>query len=119
MGKVRTSVVHGAVVGFALLTWMSVSAFGALKNSDCLDCHADKTLVKTNANGRAISLFVDEAKLRASAHPTNTCAVCHTDITTKHPDDNIAAKPVNCRACHERQTDSYGASVHGRAVKGG
>ena len=119
MGKVRTSVARWATILIALVAWMSASAFGALKNSDCLECHLDKTLVKTNANGRAILLFVDEAKLRASVHATNTCISCHSDLTTKHPDDNIAAKPVDCRQCHERQTDSYGASVHGRAVKGG
>src|SRR5690348_13589751 len=106
------------VVGFALVMWMSC-ARGAMRNSDCLDCHSDNTLSKTNATGRALSLFVDEAKLRASAHATNTCISCHSDLTNKHPDDNVAAKPVNCRVCHERQTDSYGASVHGRAVKNG
>ena len=37
-----------------------------IPDSDCLDCHSDQTLVKTNGGGRAISLFVDAAKLRAS-----------------------------------------------------
>jgi hypothetical protein len=32
-------------------------------NSACLDCHSDKTLTKTNAAGKEVSLFVDEAKL--------------------------------------------------------
>ncbi len=104
-----------AALGFCLLP----SASAGLKNSDCLECHSDKTLTKTNASGKEILLFVDPAKLAASAHRTNSCASCHTDITEKHPDDNLAAKPVNCRACHERQTVSYGASVHGRAVRGG
>jgi formate dehydrogenase gamma subunit len=94
-------------------------ASGAISNSDCLDCHSDKTLIKTNAAGREISLFVNEAKLIASAHKTNTCASCHNDITTSHPDDNVAAKPVDCRRCHERQSESYGASVHGLALKAG
>jgi formate dehydrogenase gamma subunit len=90
-----------------------------IKNSVCLECHADKTLAKTNAAGKEVSLFVDVAKLAASAHKTNTCASCHSDITIKHPDDNLAAKPINCRVCHERQTESYGASVHGVASKAG
>src|SRR5690348_17193856 len=80
-----------------------------IADSSCLDCHSDKTLSKTNAVGHAISLFVDVAKLKASAHKTNTCASCHADLTSKHPDDNITAQPVNCRKCHERQTESYGA----------
>lgn len=84
-----------------------------------MECHSDKTLTKTNASGREISLFVDLAKLTASAHTTNTCASCHSSITELHPDDNLAAKPVDCRSCHERQSESYGASVHGLALKAG
>ncbi|MGC3961688.1 MAG: cytochrome b/b6 domain-containing protein [Verrucomicrobiota bacterium] len=98
---------------------LALSAFAAIKDADCLECHSDQTLAKTNAAGKEIRLFVDAAKLKASAHGTNTCASCHADLTDQHPDDNVAAKPVNCRACHERQTDSYGASVHGLAVQHG
>lgn len=108
------------------IRWVAVLAATAflasaqeLKNSDCLQCHEDKTLTKTNAAGREISLFVDVAKLGASVHKTNTCAGCHSDITSKHPDDEVPAKPVDCKRCHERQSASYGASVHGMALKMG
>jgi formate dehydrogenase gamma subunit len=87
----------------------------ALRDSDCLDCHGDNTLVATNSDGRVISLYVDEASLHASAHRTNSCVSCHTDATAKHPDDNVIFKPVNCAICHPRQTESYNASVHGLA----
>ena len=107
------------VIGVALAVASACTALAGLKDSDCLDCHADKTLSKTNAAGKEISLFVDLEKLRASAHKTNACAACHTDLTERHPDDNVAAKPVNCRACHERQSESYRASVHGLALKAG
>ena len=90
-----------------------------LGNSDCLECHADKSLTKTDAAGKEISVYVDVAKLKASAHATNTCLSCHADITENHPDDNLAAKPVGCSRCHERQSVSYGASVHGLALKAG
>lgn len=113
------------VWGKRVLVWaalgigLQLSAAAGLKDSDCLECHADKTLTKTNATGKEVSLFVDTAKLLASAHKTNTCASCHADLTDKHPDDNLSPKPVNCRTCHERQTASYGASVHGLALKAG
>jgi formate dehydrogenase gamma subunit len=94
-------------------------AAAALKNSDCLDCHSDNTLFKTNSAGKGISLFVDSAKLVASAHGTNLCISCHSDATARHPDDNKILQPVNCAACHQRQTDSYGASVHGLASQSG
>lgn len=104
-------------VGLGL--FLALSSWAGLQNSDCLECHADSTLSKKNAAGKEISLFVDAAKLAASAHGTNTCASCHADLTEQHPDDNVAAKPVDCRQCHARQTASYGASVHGRAVQAG
>jgi formate dehydrogenase gamma subunit len=105
-------------VGTLFLT-LAFPAFAGLKNSDCLDCHSDNTLAITNAAGRTISLFVDEARLKASAHKTNTCVSCHADVTVKHPDDNVPLKPVNCATCHEQQTESYNASVHGLALKAG
>lgn len=91
----------------------------AIKNSECLDCHSDNTLTRTDPSGREISVFVDEAKLAASAHRTNACVDCHRDITRNHPDDEIPARPVNCQQCHERQSASYGASVHARALAAG
>ena len=97
----------------------ALSAAAEIKNNACLDCHSDKTLTKTNAAGKEVSLFVDEAKLAASIHKTNTCASCHADITAKHPDDNVAAKPPVCAKCHEKQSESYGASVHGLAAAKG
>ena len=103
----------------ALLISLPFTAAAGLKNSDCLDCDSDKTLSKTNAAGKEVSLFVDAARLSGSAHKTNTCASCHADITEKHPDDNVAPKPVSCATCHESQTESYGASVHGLALKAG
>jgi formate dehydrogenase gamma subunit len=103
------------------IAWWGLTAAAAepIKNSACLDCHSDKTLYKTNSAGKGISMFVDEAKLAASVHKTNTCASCHSDITEKHPDDNVAARPANCAGCHRKQSDSYGASVHGLALAAG
>src|SRR5450432_962497 len=110
---------RGSCLWFALWLLMAAPAFAGVKNSDCLDCHGDKTLSKTNSAGRAITLFVDAAKLKLSAHATNTCISCHADLTAKHPDDNQPAARVNCAACHARQTASFNASVHGLALKAG
>ncbi len=83
---------------FSLLLFLAISATAGVKNSDCLDCHGDNTLFKTNSAGKAISLFVDAAKLKLSAHKTNACISCHADVTAKHPDDNKPVAPVNCGA---------------------
>jgi formate dehydrogenase gamma subunit len=111
--------VNLVVLGFLIWGLAILPASAGLKNSDCLDCHGDNTLSKTNSAGKAISLFVDAVKLKLSAHGTNTCISCHADITNKHPDDNQPAAPVNCAACHARQTESFNASVHGLALKAG
>jgi nitrate/TMAO reductase-like tetraheme cytochrome c subunit len=97
----------------------NATASAGLKNSDCLECHSEKTLSKTNAAGGEVSLFVDIARLTNSVHKTNTCASCHSGITEKHPDDNVPSQPVSCVTCHKRQAESYGASVHGQALKAG
>src|SRR5262245_1671037 len=78
----------------------AISSPPQLKNSFCLDCHADKELFKTNSTGQGISLFIEEARFKTSVHKTNSCASCHSDIRAKHPDDNVAPKPVNCSVCH-------------------
>ncbi len=108
-----------ALTGFWLVLAAGAAAAPVMANDDCLVCHADNTLTTTNAAGRPLSLFVDQTRLAASVHRTNTCVSCHTDITATHPDDNRPVTPVNCAICHPRQTASYGASVHGLAVKAG
>jgi formate dehydrogenase gamma subunit len=107
------------IAGCALCLTLTLPALAGLKDSDCLDCHGDNTLFKTNSAGRVISLFVDAAKLKASIHKTNTCISCHADVTAKHPDDNITLKPVNCARCHAQQSETYNTSVHGLALKAG
>jgi cytochrome b subunit of formate dehydrogenase len=82
-------------------------------NSACLDCHSDKTLTKTAADGKEVSIFVDEKVFAGTVHATNTCVACHTDIGPKHPDDEITPKPVNCAACHEQPAKQYASSIHG------
>jgi len=105
------------LLALTLIGFQSPAA--ALKDSNCLDCHGDNTLTKTNAAGKTISLFVDKTKLAASVHQTNSCLNCHADISTKHPDDNRPVALVNCAVCHARQTESFDASVHGLALKAG
>ena len=91
----------------------------AIPDSDCLQCHGDKELTKTNAAGQVISLFVDGKVVAASRHGTNTCASCHRDIGSGHPDDQVTAMPVACARCHQGQSESYGASAHALAVREG
>lgn len=89
----------------------------AIDNSDCFACHSDQTLVKTNAAGQAVSLFIDEDKFSHSIHAKNLCTSCHTDITDlPHSDTH---KPVSCSQCHRIETDIYLKSDHGMALSNG
>jgi formate dehydrogenase gamma subunit len=107
------------VLGVCLGCALTLTLWAAPTDRECLDCHSDNTLTKTTTAGREISLFVDAAKLALTAHRTNSCVSCHTDLTDKHPDDELAAQPVNCSSCHTAQSAAYGKSVHGRAAQNG
>ncbi|MCP5520124.1 MAG: cytochrome b/b6 domain-containing protein [Verrucomicrobiales bacterium] len=90
-----------------------------MTDEDCLLCHDDTELTRTDANGDEVSVYVDPAMLAASAHATNSCSSCHEDITWDHPDDEVTPKPVSCARCHEDAADTYQGSVHGLAIADG
>jgi cytochrome b subunit of formate dehydrogenase len=114
----RVRIMIGAMVAGVGLT-SSVLAAAPVSNADCLDCHGQNDLARTNRDGRVISLFVDAARLKASVHATNLCVACHRDLTPQHPDDKVPAKPADCAGCHGPAVDSYAASVHGLAMQKG
>ncbi|HWQ92367.1 MAG TPA: cytochrome b/b6 domain-containing protein [Clostridia bacterium] len=117
MGSLFKVLIGAATLAVSL--YLPAAFAQGIKDSACMDCHADKDLWKTNAAGRGVLLFVDLDRLKASVHATNTCASCHNDITTQHPDDEIPAKSVACARCHEQQSETYGASVHGLSLAKG
>ncbi|MBL9134876.1 MAG: cytochrome b/b6 domain-containing protein [Verrucomicrobiales bacterium] len=90
-------------------------------NDKCLECHGQNDLTKTNAAGRTISLFVDEAVMKGSVHATNSCISCHRDLAKawEHPDDGHVVEPVNCAICHEQQSLTANASAHAIALRNG
>lgn len=91
----------------------------SLPDDLCLGCHEDDTYAVTDAADNAASTPPDAAKPAASVHKTNTCASCHADITEQHPDNNVAARPVDCGQCHGRAAEGYRAGVHGLALARG
>jgi len=87
---------------------------------DCIECHMDRTLVKTDAAGKSHSLFVDKAAFAASVHGQNgyTCVDCHTTATAdSHPPDGLPT--VDCGECHEEALKAYNDSHHGRLLSAG
>lgn len=86
-----------------------------IPNDKCLECHGDKELTKELPGGGERSLFADEAALKRSVHAKVSCAECHPGAGEEHPDDAKVLPAVACAKCHEPQSHSFGASVHGLA----
>lgn len=99
---------------------MTVAAGGALaqENTDCLDCHADRTITGER-NGREISVFVDGGTFGASVHSALDCVACHGDLAGKElPHDEDLGR-VDCGTCHDAIQAQHANSLHGRAMARG
>jgi len=75
-------------------------------DAECLACHGQKDL--KSASGA--SVFVDDAKHKASLHSVLGCRDCHTDIK-EFPHPTRIAK-VDCATCHADETTDLPKSVH-------
>lgn len=90
----------------------------SLESADCLICHGDSDLTRSEPGGKEVSLFVDEELLSNSVHGGMLeCVDCHADLTGEHPDDGVPAKPVDCSECHEEEAEQYASSIHGVSQK--
>jgi len=86
------------------------------KDKDCLACHSDSTLT-TEVNGKQVSLYVDEDKLKHSVHgDLFTCVDCHKDV--KGLVHEAAPKKVICAECHAEAQQAYTHSLHATAKPG-
>jgi cytochrome b subunit of formate dehydrogenase len=100
-----------------LLQFLSARAQHKLKDADCLACHSDATLT-TEAGGKPVSLFVDQAKLKHSIHGGMfSCVDCHTDV--KSLIHESTPKKVLCAQCHADAQDAYLGSLHSKAIRNG
>ncbi len=117
-GRALLRVWLAAVLAGSLAAGVSFAA-DPVPDDKCLECHSDPDLTRTAADGREVSIYVDQVQLAASIHFTNACVSCHGDVSWDHPDDGKSPEPVHCQTCHERQSLSYGVSVHGHALEVG
>ncbi len=96
----------------------AVRQAGAQDINDCLACHQDQNLTKTEASGKVHRLFVDKEAFLRSTHGSYACVDCHEGVEAKkHPAGGI--KDVQCAGCHEEVAKKYEASKHGQLVKAG
>jgi len=97
------------------LVFGTVRQSGAQDIDDCLACHQDANLTKTDASGKVRSLFVDKEAFLRSTHGSYACVDCHEGAQAKkHPAGGIT--DVQCAGCHEEEAKKYAASKHGQLV---
>ena len=65
-----------ALAAFAIIGSAPLVAAEPIPNDKCLECHGQKDLDKKDAQGRVISLYVDEAKMAGSVHKSLSCSSC-------------------------------------------
>jgi cytochrome b subunit of formate dehydrogenase len=88
-----------------------------LSDKDCLTCHSDSTLT-TEVNGKQVSLYVDEAKLKHSIHgDLLACVDCHKDVKSLVHD--TTPQKITCAQCHADAQDAYAHSLHFKPAKYG
>ncbi len=110
LGRVerRRITVRLGILAASLMLLLGASA-PSQAQTDCLSCHADKTM----QDGSGHSVAVDGDKFHASIHGGLSCTDCHTSIKEyPHPE-----KPsvVDCQTCHADQQSAIGGSVHAKA----
>lgn len=85
---------------------------------DCLACHQDQNLTKTDASGRVRSLYVDKEAFLRSTHGSYACIDCHEGVEAKkHPAAGLPE--VQCAGCHDEAAKKYGVSRHGQLLASG
>jgi 5-methylcytosine-specific restriction endonuclease McrA len=115
---IKTGLVLAVI--FCLAVFSSNKMVSAQEIDDCMECHMDRNLTKTDAAGNVHSLYVDKDAFVGSVHGEMeyTCVDCHEDVKAEeHPKEGIP--DVKCGPCHEEALAEYEKSRHGQLLKSG
>ena len=77
-------------------------------NRSCLACHGKQEITISFQNSESVSGYVDEEKLKSSAHAAFACTDCHAEFAAdQHPKRNFQSHEqykvrasLACRRCH-------------------
>lgn len=121
MSRVMSRRVHASyLMVFLLIAGALILALPKLGRSqeidECLECHSDRNLIKTDARGNSRSLYVDKKLFQESVHGRldYTCMECHEAATLDHPAEGVP--DAQCAACHEEVQELYAKSAHGKLL---
>jgi predicted CXXCH cytochrome family protein len=78
------------------------------KNRSCLGCHGKQGITISFQNRESVPGYIDESKLKTSAHALFACIDCHTEFAAdEHPKRNFQSHEqykirtsLTCRRCH-------------------
>ncbi len=85
-----------SVLLLALVMLLSPGAAVDQTNADCMACHGDKSL--TRSDGKP--LYVDERALKKTSHGQLSCTDCHTGLDISKTPHADKIQPVTCVDCH-------------------
>ncbi|MFC1987556.1 hypothetical protein ACFLVH_03315 [Chloroflexota bacterium] len=114
-GKLVLFLTTGLIIGGIILFSIPFSAY-ALDENNCLSCHSNSDLYKTE-NGIKISLYVSEEEVDAAAHRYIDCTTCHT--TNPHNVETPLSKlslAEKCGSCHQHEYQLHLESIHGQQL---
>jgi hypothetical protein len=104
--------IMGPLLGLMVLPVLAAAQTGpSLTTEDCLACHADESLARTD--GRSVGVSADA--FAASVHGGFSCTDCHVDLATAELPHAETAAPVACAACHEESVAKYESGIHAEA----
>lgn len=98
------------ILAFLILVSVVVGAYG-----ECFDCHGDKGIVKTFANGEKIDVYVDPKAYKSSSHGRLDCSSCHRGYVDGHEGkyyrslSDFRRKMQVCLNCHGDKLASVGS----------
>ena len=118
--KIKTCLAVGVFIALISSCLFSTQAH-AIENDECMECHSDDSLERSESEGMKEDLFIDYNSFKFSVHNVNgvTCVDCHSDIEELNWDNDVphatSLAMVNCDGCHEEEGEAYLNSVHKKA----
>lgn len=94
--QLRKAALISLVLTAGLVLLLPMPALVAERSAECLACHSDKTL--TRSDGK--SVYVNESKLKATSHGQFECTDCHLGLDMSRIPHAAAIRPVTCVDCH-------------------
>jgi predicted CXXCH cytochrome family protein len=131
--QLRKSPIHGTLMvtatcvechGSHSISGIKVQRGVLTESQYCLTCHRGR-LRMTMKNGELLSVYVDVASLRNSAHGRLQCTACHSNFSkTRHPvrvfssiHSYILTNAELCKKCHPDAYTKYESSIHYTSFK--